>query len=90
VAVYRTFADGLTTGRGRFSVTRRRPARPAPVGAVHAAAPSDASTLCGIDLDGLAEFGRSRYPYERFPAGRRCPVCDTAAGHPSDAASRPA
>ena len=51
-----------------------------PHGNIHAAALDAGATLCGIDVLELHEFGRSRYPFERFPHGRRCAACNEAAG----------
>jgi hypothetical protein len=77
--VYRTFADGESTRRSRS----RRGTREVrtPTGKIHAS--SDAvTTLCGLSVLELAEFGRSRYPFERFPHDHRCPACNDAAGRP--------
>jgi hypothetical protein len=50
---------------------------------VHAADLLDDATLCGLALQGLHEFGRSRYPFERFDESRRCRACHLAAGRPT-------
>jgi hypothetical protein len=55
-----------------------------PIGRIHAADLNSTTTLCGIPLADLAEFGRSRYPFEHFSQGKRCPVCNRAAGYPSE------
>jgi hypothetical protein len=50
---------------------------------IHAAAVDATSSLCGIDLLDLYEFGRS-FQFEHFPHHQRCPVCNEAAGWPSE------
>jgi hypothetical protein len=81
MTVFRTFADGETTRRSRS----RRGTREVrtPTGKVHATALDAESTLCGIDVLELHEFGRSRFPFEHFPHESRCPICNDAAGRPS-------
>jgi hypothetical protein len=53
-----------------------------PTGRIHAVDLKATATLCGVALRELAEFGRSRYPFETFSQGRRCPHCNAAAGYP--------
>jgi hypothetical protein len=53
-----------------------------PTGRIHAADLNDPTTLCGIALSDLAEFGRSRHPFESFPRGQRCSTSNAAAGYP--------
>jgi hypothetical protein len=60
----------------------RRRGRSVPAGVVHAAEPGESTALCGTPLSTLHEFGRSRYPFERFAEDDRCLVCDEAAGRP--------
>ena len=78
--MFRTFADGEKTRRSRS----RRGTRKVriPIGKIHAVLDSD-TTLCGLDILELHEFGRSRYPFEHFPHRRRCQACNDAAGWPS-------
>jgi hypothetical protein len=79
VPVFRTFAEGAST---RISRSRRgaREVR-TPTGKIHAVLDSD-TTLCGISVLELHEFGRSRYPFEHVPHDRRCTVCNDVAGRP--------
>jgi hypothetical protein len=79
VDVYRTFADGESTRRSRS----RRGTREVrtPTGKIHAVIDST-TTLCGISVLELYEFGRSRYPFEHFPHELRCPTCNDVAGRP--------
>jgi hypothetical protein len=80
VDVFRAFADGEKTSRSRSRRGIRD--RRTPVGKIHAAEHRATVTLCGIDLLELHEFGRSRFPFERFPHDRRCATCNDAAGRP--------
>jgi hypothetical protein len=80
VDVLRTFADGEKIHRSHSRRGTRD--RRAPTGLIHAAVNGDGDTLCGLDLDELHEFGRSRFPFEHFPHDRRCPACNDAAGWP--------
>jgi hypothetical protein len=41
-------------------------------------------------LSALHEFGRSRYPFERFRDQDRCRQCDESAGRPATSATLPA
>jgi hypothetical protein len=79
-AVVRAFADDATVERTWSRL--RRVERRVPAGRVHAAAMAATEALCGAPLSELEEFGRSRYPFERFPPGHRCLGCDEAAGWP--------
>lgn len=81
VDVHRTFADAEATRRS--GSLWRRTTRRVPAGMVHAADLLDDATLCGLALQGLHEFGRSRYPFERFDESRRCRACHLAAGRPT-------
>jgi hypothetical protein len=81
VPIYRTFAQGEYAARTRRGGFRSRTTR-VPVGEVHAAVVGSTTTLCGVDLATLTEFGRSRHPFERTPMQRRCAPCDEAAGRP--------
>lgn len=76
--VFLTFADAERRVRRRLLA---RPVR-VPSGRVHAAESSADGTLCGIAVDQLVGFGRSRHPFERFPFGQRCASCHIAAGRP--------
>jgi hypothetical protein len=76
--VFLTFADAERRVRPRFLGTPVR----VPSGRIHAAENGASCTLCGIALDALSGFGRSRHPFERFPFRRRCPSCHIAAGRP--------
>jgi hypothetical protein len=78
--VFRSFADEEKTTRWRRSARDQR----TPVGKIHAAQLDATSSLCGLDLAGLREFGRSRWPFEHFPQGARCAVCNEAAGMPRE------
>jgi hypothetical protein len=80
-AVVRTFADGEEFVR-TWSRLRRVEWR-VPTGLVHAVDLDGEAALCGRPVTALAEFGRSRYPFERVPHEERCPACDEAAGSPS-------
>jgi hypothetical protein len=80
VDVFRAFADGEKTIRSRSRRGSRD--RRTPVGEIHAARHGVPVTPCGIELDKLYEFGRSRFPFEHFPLGSRCPTCNDAAGRP--------
>jgi hypothetical protein len=79
--VFRTFADGESTRRSRS----RRGTREVrtPTGKIHASLDA-VTTLCGISVLELHEFGRSHYPFERFPHETRCTPCNEAAGSPSE------
>jgi hypothetical protein len=77
-AVVRTFAEDQTVQRRRSGL--RRTDRLVPAGLVHAAGRDTERALCGLLLDSLHEFGRSRYPFERFSQDTRCRTCDEAAG----------
>jgi hypothetical protein len=81
VDIYRSFADAAEEQRS--GPVWRHQVRRVPGGLVHAAELHGASSLCGLPLDSLHEFGRSRYPFERFDETRRCPVCHIAAGRPT-------
>jgi hypothetical protein len=76
--VHRTYADGeRARSSGRLW---RRSTRRVPAGLVHAAELDGARSLCGLPLDTLHEFGRSRHPFERFDVSRRCPECHLSTG----------
>ncbi len=79
--VHRTFADAVEAQRS--GPVWRRQVRHVPAGLVHAAELRGTFSLCGLPLDSLHEFGRSRYPFERFEETRRCPACHVAAGRPT-------
>jgi hypothetical protein len=79
VDVYRTFADGEKTSRSKSRRGSRD--RRAPTGLIHAAEADAHSTLCGLEIADLHEFGRSRFPFEHFPQESRCTDCNVAAGH---------
>jgi hypothetical protein len=74
--VHRTFAEDIEI-RSSGPIWHRRE-RLAPAGFVHAAEAGGEWSLCGILLDSLHEFDRSRYPFERFDESGRCPVCQAA------------
>ncbi|MDX6358423.1 MAG: hypothetical protein QOH37_1477 [Nocardioidaceae bacterium] len=76
--VHRTFADAVESCRS--GPLWRQRVRLLPAGLVHAAELKGDRSLCGLPLDSLHEFGRSRHPFERFDEGERCPVCHTSAG----------
>jgi hypothetical protein len=76
--VHRTFADAVESRRS--GPAWRRQERLLPAGMVHGAELQKTSSLCGLPLDSLHEFGRSRHPFERFDASRRCPDCHAATG----------
>jgi hypothetical protein len=78
VDVFLTFADTEKRVRPRLLGTPIR----VPSGRIHAAESGASCTLCGIALDQLSQFGRSRHPFEKFPFGQRCPSCHIAAGRP--------
>lgn len=80
--VHRTFADAVESWRSG-PVWRREEHR-LPAGLVHAAELQGDRSLCGLPLDSLHEFGRSRHPFERFETSQRCPVCHAAAGPQRD------
>jgi hypothetical protein len=80
-AVFLTFADDVELRRAG-PIWRRRLKR-FPAGLVHAAEQGDARALCGTFVDRLEAFGRSRHPFERVEASRRCPACHVAAGRPT-------
>jgi len=73
---HRAFAEDVEI-RTSGPVWHRRE-RVVPAGFVHAADVRDEWSLCGILLDSLHEFDRSRHPFERFDENRRCPVCHAA------------
>jgi hypothetical protein len=77
----RTFADD--SGSERVGRPWRREYRRIPAGRIHAAGLHAEDALCGVSLEVLHEFGRSRYPFERFDETERCPACDKAAGRPA-------
>ena len=79
--VHRTFADDEEARRS--GPVWRRTTRRVPVGLVHAADLLGDASLCGLPLDGLHEFGRSRFPFERFDETVRCQACHLAAGRPT-------
>jgi hypothetical protein len=76
--VVRTFAEDQLVERRRSGL--RRTDKLVPAGLVHAAGNDTERALCGVLLDSLHEFGRSRYPFERFARDARCRTCDEAAG----------
>ena len=78
VDVFMTYADAEKRVRPRLLAQAIR----VPSGRVHAAETGSACTLCGIDLEQLIGFGRSRHPFEKFPFRQRCPSCHIAAGRP--------
>jgi len=78
VDVFLTFADAEKRVRPRLWASPVR----VPSGRIHAAQSGASCTLCGIELQGLSEFGRSRHPFEKFPFRLRCPSCHIAAGRP--------
>ncbi|WP_191908007.1 hypothetical protein [Nocardioides cynanchi] len=78
--VHRTFADAAETRRSGPPWRRRE--RRMPAGLVHAAELVADRSLCGLPLDSLHEFGRSRYAFEHFEAHLRCSACHAAAGSP--------
>ncbi len=78
VDVFMTYADAEKRVRPRLLAQAIR----VPSGRVHAAESGSACTLCGIDLEQLIGFGRSRHPFEKFPFRQRCPSCHIAAGRP--------
>lgn len=79
--IYRTFAE--SEARSRRSALSGRGVRTSPSGRIHAADHLAITTLCGLLTRDLFEFGRSRYPYERFPMEHRCPACNELAGRPT-------
>jgi hypothetical protein len=81
VDVHRTFAD--TVEERRSGPVWRREVRRVPAGLVHAAELQGALSVCGLPLDSLHEFGRSRHPFERVDETDRCPACHVAAGRPT-------
>lgn len=78
VDVFLTFADAEKRVRPRLLGQAVR----VPSGRIHAAESGASCTLCGIELDQLSGFGRSRHPFEKFPFRLRCPSCHIAAGRP--------
>ena len=78
VDVFLTFADAEKRVRQRLLGQAVR----VPSGRIHAAETGATCTLCGIALDQLSGFGRSRHPFEKFPFRLRCPSCHIAAGRP--------
>jgi hypothetical protein len=80
--IYRTYADGAELRQ--TGPLWRREQRRFPAGLVHAAHLHSPLALCGVPLDSLEAFGRSRHPFERSAASERCPGCDAVAGHPTD------
>jgi hypothetical protein len=78
---YLTFADGVELRRS--GPWWRREQRRSPSGLVHAAHLHSPQTLCGVPLETLEAFGRSRHPFERLEAARRCSGCGAAAGRPA-------
>jgi hypothetical protein len=79
--VYLTFADSVELRRtGPFW---RREQRRAPAGLAHAAHLHSPQALCGVPLESLEAFGRSRHPFEELESGQRCPACDAVAGRPA-------
>src|SRR5512146_2442601 len=81
VEVHRTFADH--EGTRSSGPVWRRTTRRVPTGLVHAADLLGDASLCGLPLDALHEFGRSRFPFERFEETVRCQACHVAAGRPT-------
>jgi hypothetical protein len=81
VDIFRTFAD--TVEERRSGPVWRREVRRLPAGPVHAAELQGVLSLCGLPLDSLHEFGRSRHPFERVDEADRCPACHIAAGRPT-------
>lgn len=79
MSVFLTFADAERRVRPRLFAAARR----VPSGWIHAARGGAERSLCGLALDQLSAFGRSRHPFERYPAVRRCPTCHVAAGRPT-------
>jgi len=78
VDVFLTFADAEKRVRPRLLGQAVR----VPSGRIHAAETGATCTLCGLALDRLSGFGRSRHPFEKFPFRLRCPSCHIAAGRP--------
>jgi hypothetical protein len=76
--VYRTFADAAEARRSGPPWRRRQ--RLVPAGRVHAAELQGDRSLCGLPLESVLEFGRSRWPFERFGEDLRCPACHAATG----------
>jgi hypothetical protein len=81
VDVYRTFADAAEARR--TGPVWRPQVRRVPSGLVHAGELDGTFSLCGLPLDSLQEFGRSRHPFERFDETRHCRACHVAAGRPT-------
>ncbi len=81
--IFRTFAE--REEKTRRSLLSRRGPRTIPAGRIHAAEMHTLATLCGRATRDLFEFGRSRYPFEVFPMGHRCPACNELAGRPTEA-----
>lgn len=79
-SVVRTFAEGQVVEQRRSGL--RRVTRVVPAGLVHAADGESERALCGVLLSALHEFGRSRFPFERFRTEVRCRLCDESAGRP--------
>jgi hypothetical protein len=79
-AVVRTFAEARVVQQERRHF--RKVSRVVPAGLVHAAGDDPERALCGVLLSALHEFGRSRYPFERFRDQDRCRQCDESAGRP--------
>jgi hypothetical protein len=75
-----TFADAVEL-RGTGPLWRRQRRR-FPAGRLHAAKPGSEVALCGMPLDSLEAFGRSRHPFERCEVEERCPRCHVVAGRP--------
>ena len=61
-------------------VPKRSRQRLVPARQVHAAELQGDRSLCGLPLESLLEFGRSRWPFERFGEDLRCPACHAATG----------
>ncbi len=79
--IYLTYADGVELRR--TGALWRRAQRRFPAGLVHAAHLHSPLALCGVPVESLESFGRSRHPFEQFAAVRRCTRCHTAAGRPT-------
>ena len=81
----RAHLSDLRRGPAPFTVLdlSRRGARTLPAGRIHAAEHQATTTLSGRAIGDLFEFGRSRYPYERFSMGSRCGACNELAGRPT-------
>jgi len=70
VGAHRIYADSQLRDSARTGSLDK------PIGLIHMSKPEAPTTLCGLAVDQLHEFG-AHFEFDQFPAERRCPGCSS-------------